>query len=102
MLVDGAKRLIRGRRHHARPPSAPLTEDELCNYLSLSREAVRKMRRDPVDPIPCFKAGRRYLNRVDEVERWARRQAERARPAARRGPHPRPGKRRAILWLKRP
>lgn len=55
-----------------------LTESEVCTFLRVSREAVLKFRRCTVDPIPCLKAGRRYLYDALEVTKWARRQAERA------------------------
>lgn len=64
------------RRHREKPPGAPMTETEACNFFSLSREAIRKLRKAPVDPLPCLKAGRRYLYKAEEVERWMRRKAE--------------------------
>lgn len=54
-----------------------VSEIELCSTLLISREAAHKLRYDPIDPMPCMKAGRRILYRLDEVERWMRRRAER-------------------------
>lgn len=59
------------------PKKQLMTEEEACDFLRVSREAIFKFRRDQVDPIPCFKAGRRYLYDPSEVLRWAKRQAER-------------------------
>lgn len=61
-----------------------LTEAEICELLRVSREAVLKFRRHPNDPIPCLKAGRRYLYDTGKVLRWAERQADRARLKATR------------------
>ncbi len=61
-----------------------LTEVELCELLRVSREAVLKFRRDTVDPIPHFKAGRRYLYDEGEVLKWAKRSAGRATKARER------------------
>ena len=55
-----------------------LTEAETSRFLRVSRVAILKFRRDPVDPIPCFKIGRRYLYDPAEILRWAKRQAARA------------------------
>lgn len=54
-----------------------LTEAEISAFLRVSREAILRFKRDRVDPIPCFKAGRRYLYEPSEVLRWAKRQATR-------------------------
>jgi len=54
-----------------------LTEAEVADFLRVSREAILRFKRDGVDPIPCFKAGRRYLYEPGEVLRWAKRQATR-------------------------
>ena len=54
-----------------------LTEAEVAGFLRVSREAILRFKRDAVDPIPCFKAGRRYLYEPSEVLRWAKRQAVR-------------------------
>ena len=54
-----------------------LTEAEIADFLRVSREAILRFKRDRVDPIPCFKAGRRYLYEPSEVLRWAKRQATR-------------------------
>ncbi len=54
-----------------------LTEEEICTLLRVSREATLKFRRDPVDPIPHMKAGRRYLYEKTKVLKWAERNAKR-------------------------
>src|SRR5262245_63109388 len=69
-LQNLAARLLR-RRHRERPEGAPMNEQELCAYLDVSREAVRKMRAHPVDPLPALKVGRRWLYKQEDVERWA-------------------------------
>ena len=54
-----------------------LTEAEAADFLRVAREAILRFKRDGVDPIPCFKAGRRYLYEPAEVLRCAKRQAVR-------------------------
>jgi hypothetical protein len=54
-----------------------LTEEEACKFLRISRVGILKRKRDRIDPIPCYKVGRRYLYEPGEVLRWAKRQAER-------------------------
>jgi excisionase family DNA binding protein len=58
-------------------PNRPLTEDEVCELLRISKETLLKAKRDPLDPIPYKKVGRRYLYDRTEVMRWATRQGER-------------------------
>ena len=58
-------------------PESLLTEEDICALLRVSREATKKFRRDPVDPIPHMKAGRRYLYDKTKVLKWAERNAER-------------------------
>lgn len=59
-------------------PPALMTEAEACRFLRVSRVAVLKFRRNPLDPIPCFKVGRRYLYERGDLLKWAKRQAARA------------------------
>lgn len=56
-----------------------LTEEQLCRLFRVSRDAVLRFKRDPLDPIPFLKLGRRYLFELDAVLRWARRQGEKFR-----------------------
>ena len=63
-----------------------LTEEEICELLRVSREAILKFKRDPIDPIPCFKAGRRFLYDQNQVLRWAKRHADRALRSFRKVP----------------
>ena len=44
-----------------------LTRKELAEVLRLSLDGVDKLIHHPSDPIPCYKAGRRYLFKLDEV-----------------------------------
>jgi len=76
----------------ARPEAARfMTENQLCALLHVGRDAVRRFRRDRLDPLPAMKVGRRYVYDPDAIRRWAERHAERAarpkrppiRPAAR-------------------
>lgn len=65
--------------HSGRPTRKELlTEAEASQFLRVSREAVLRFKRDPVDPIPCYKAGRRFLFDAAEILKWAKRQAQRA------------------------
>ena len=79
---------LQGQR--LRSPSAVaeglLTEAQLCAALHVSREAVLRLRRDPVDPIPCMRAGRRFLYDLERVKAWMERRAGRARPRVTRRP----------------
>lgn len=59
-------------------PTALLTEQEACELLRVSREAILKFKRDSLDPIPFLKAGRRYLYDEAEIMKWAKRNARRA------------------------
>ena len=69
------------------------TNDELKKLLRVSEEALQRFRRDPEDPLPHLRAGRRYLYIPEEVENWARARAEREKrtppstPADRTVPH---------------
>jgi helix-turn-helix protein len=62
-----------------------LTEEEAAGFLRVSREAILRLKRDEVDPIPCYKVGRRYLYDPKEVLRWARRRADRVHRSLRLG-----------------
>ena len=55
-----------------------LTEKEICEFLRVSREGIKRFKRDLTDPIPFLRAGRRFLYDPSEVLKWARRQARRA------------------------
>jgi hypothetical protein len=61
-----------------------MTEAEACRFLRVSRVAILKFRRNPLDPIPCFKVGRRYLYERGDLLKWAKRQATRAQTDQRR------------------
>lgn len=60
-----------------------LTEEEACDFLRVSRDALAKFRRDKADPLPFMKAGRRYLYLESELISWAKRQARRSSPGRR-------------------
>jgi hypothetical protein len=63
----------------ASPARQPLaTEAEILLHLRISRAGLQKFRRDPSDPIPFLKVGRRHLYDITKVEKWAERQARRA------------------------
>ena len=53
------------------------TTDELAKRWKVSGDALHRFREAIEDPLPHLRAGRRYLYIPDEVEGWARRQAER-------------------------
>lgn len=63
--------------------SSPLlTEAELAKLLHIGRNTLTRLKRDPVNPIPCLKVGRRYLYDLNKVKAWMARNAERdLRPA---------------------
>ncbi len=61
-----------------------LTEEEVCELLRVSRDAISKFRHDRLDPIPCFRAGRRWLYDREKVLRWAARAAKRVWARAQR------------------
>lgn len=56
-----------------------MTEEELCDFLHVSREAVYRFRSYSEDPIPYLRAGRRYLYEQDQVLKWLRREGQRDR-----------------------
>ena len=58
---------------------APITEEQLCKFLHVSREAVHRFRTRDNDPIPFMKAGRRYLYLQSAVLKWAEREGQRAK-----------------------
>jgi hypothetical protein len=64
---------------------ALLTEKELIETLRISRETAIKMRRDPKDPIPAFRVGRRILYSLDAVLEWAARRERRLETRRRHG-----------------
>ena len=54
-----------------------LTEEQLCKRYSVSRDAVKKARCDPENPLPCEKFLRRYLYDPKKVTAWAEQNAKR-------------------------
>ena len=48
-----------------------LTEEEACQLLHISREAMLKFKRDPVNAPPALKVGRRYLYDIEKLITWA-------------------------------
>jgi len=61
-----------------------LTEDEICEWLHISKECLLKLKRDPLDPLPYMKVGRRFLFDPEKVTKWGERQAKRYREALER------------------
>jgi len=61
-----------------------LTEVEACELYHVSREGLKKLRSDPIDPLPHLLVGRRILYDPKTLECWARRRAERRSAAKRR------------------
>ncbi len=61
-------------------PPALLTRREAARYLRVSLDGLDRFLRDPVDPLPGLRAGRRWLFRPADLEKWAERAGKRARP----------------------
>ncbi len=60
-----------------------VTEHEICKILYCSRTAILKYKRYLADPIPCYRTPKRFLYKINEVEKWAKRQADRGLKAFR-------------------
>lgn len=68
-----------------------LTERQLCERLQVSRARLRRLRRDPRDPIPHGRVGREYRYEWPAVLEWMRGQvASPAETAEPRGSGSRP------------
>lgn len=65
--------------------SALLTRQQLAKELHLSLDGVDRLIKDRDRPIPCFRAGRRFLFRLDEVLTHIRVAAPQEAPSKRRG-----------------
>lgn len=55
------------------------TLKDLCEHASVSHEAVLRMLREPVDPMPALRMGRRWLFEPAKVVAWMKRRADRSR-----------------------
>jgi hypothetical protein len=108
-LTKAGRGLARRAREAREESRTYMTETQACALLHVGRDAPRRFRRQPIDPLPALKIGRRYVYDPATVRRWAERAAERAaRPRPRlvmvrarkwpsptrpRGPSPRPAPR---------
>ena len=55
----------------------PMTLDEVCEFMQVSPEAIRRFRFRRIDPLPYLMSGRRLNFDEGEVRRWMRRNAKR-------------------------
>lgn len=62
-----------------------LTEEEVCEWLHISREGLLRLKRDKLDPIPARKYGRRFVYLESEVKKWGERQYRRYRDRTQEG-----------------
>ncbi len=76
-LGRSGKEALRALRDDFRERFDLMTEAEVAAFIQVNRDAVRKFRRQKIDPLPCGKPGRRYLYDREAVWRWATREAER-------------------------
>lgn len=53
------------------------TLKELAQHCSVAHETITKMLREPVDPLPAVKMGRRWLFEPVKVMAWMKRRARR-------------------------
>jgi excisionase family DNA binding protein len=55
---------------HPMLPDQPLSLRALAQYAHLSERTLRKALKDPVNPLPYYRVGRKYLVRRSDFDAW--------------------------------